>query len=96
MAEVTANIKDATMSRAENVLDRLKTAIDKVTPAQRKITPAQRKMVRVVEVTPPGTIECFRIGLANDETVWMWWPLTKAWIEMKTPMLPELPQGDSK
>ena len=89
MAEVTANIKDATMSRAESVLDRLKNAIDKAPTAQ-------RKMVRVVEVTPPGTIECFRIGLANDETVWMWWPLTKAWIEMKTPKLPELPQGDSK
>ena len=91
MSEVKANIKDATISRAGDVLGRLKAAIDNAPAAQ-----SQRKMVRVVEVTPPGTLECFRVGIANDETIWMWWPLTKAWIEMNTPQLPELPQGDAK
>lgn len=91
MSEVTASIKDATMSRAEDVLGRMKAASEKLPAAQ-----LQRKMVRVVEVTPHGTLDCFRVGIANDETVWMWWPLTKAWIEMKVPQLPELPQGDAK
>jgi len=87
--EVKADIKGEVKSTMASVLDRLEAAT-KALPENR------RKMEGLFEVTPPGTMECFRVGIANDKTVWMWWPIAGKWIQMNFPRLPELPQEIAK
>ena len=80
---------DETKSRMASVLDRLEAGIN-------SLPETQRKMENLYEVTPPGTMECFRVGIANDKTAWMWWPIAGKWLQMKFPELPQLPQETVK